>query len=404
MNELTSLGLILLLALAAGHLVKFLRVPEVTGYILIGVLLGPSVLAWINGSNLQALGVFSEVALGLILFSIGSVFELRHFRRVGPRAIILTLTESLLVAGLLVWSMRAMGQSWEVALLLAAIGMETAAASSLMVLRETNATGPLTETLTAFLAVNNVFCLLCFTVVAGGIAIHQSLAGETTTRAAVYASLFDLVWQLVGSAALGYLVGLLLASWASRVVEHGETLILLTGCILLAVGLAVLLHLSTLVTSLAIGATTANLSGHSRRILDVQSRTDPPFYAIFFVIAGANLHLSMLKSVGILGVVYIAARAIGKLAGGRLGMIGASLPAPVRRYMGMTLLPHAGLAIGLAISLEQLLPNLGPPVATIVLSAVLIYEIIGPFNTRLALVWTGETREETPGAEAAELS
>ncbi|HEU5452021.1 MAG TPA: cation:proton antiporter [Terriglobales bacterium] len=404
MNELTSLGLILLLALAAGHLVKFLRVPEVTGYILIGVILGPSVLAWINGSNLQALGVFSEVALGLILFSIGSVFELRHFRRVGPRAIILTMTESLLVAGLLVWSMRAMGQSWEVALLLGAIGMETAAASSLMVLRETNATGPLTETLTAFLAVNNVFCLLCFTIVAGGIAIHQSLAGEATTGAAVYASLFDLVWQLVGSAALGYLVGLLLAAWASRVVEHGETLILLTGCILLAVGLAVLLHLSTLVTSLAIGATTANLSGHSRRILNVQSRTDPPFYAIFFVIAGANLHLSMLKTVGILGLVYIAARAIGKLAGGRLGMIGTSLPVPVRKYMGMTLLPHAGLAIGLAISLEQLLPTLGPPVATIVLSAVLIYEIIGPFNTRLALVWAGETRDEAPSTEAAELS
>ena len=403
MNELTSLGLILLLALAAGHLVKFVRVPEVTGYILMGVMLGPSVLAWINSGNLQTLGVFSEVALGLILFSIGSVFEVRHFRRVGPRAVTLTLTESLLVAALLIGGMRALGQSWEIALLLGVIGMETAAASSLMVLRETNATGPLTETLLSFLAVNNVFCLLCFTLVAGGITVHQSFAGESTATT-VYASLYDLVWQLVGSAALGYLVGLLLAAWSSRVVEHGETLILLTGCILLAVGLAVLLHLSTLVTSLAIGATTANLSEDSRRLLEVQSRTDPPFYAIFFVIAGANLHLSMLKTVGMLGAVYLVARAIGKLAGGRLGMIGAAVPPQVRRYMGMALLPHAGLAIGLAISLEQLLPDLGPPVATVVLSAVLIYEIVGPFNTRLALLWAGETRPDEPELAAGELS
>ena len=131
MNELSSLGVILLLALLAGHLVKFLRIPEVTGYVLAGVAMGPSVMGWVSSENLAALQVLSEVALGLILFSIGSVFEFSRFARMGQRILYLTLAESLLAAALVTLGMLLAGQPWQVSLLLGAVAMATAPASTL---------------------------------------------------------------------------------------------------------------------------------------------------------------------------------------------------------------------------------------------------------------------------------
>ena len=154
MNELTSLGLILLLALLAGHLVKVVRIPEVTGYILAGIALGPSVLGWVTAENLTALEVLSEVALGLILFSIGSVFQFSRFRRLGRQFLYLTLAESVLASVIVTVSVLALGQPWQVALLLGAIAIATAPASTLMVIRECDSSGPLTDNLLGIIAVN----------------------------------------------------------------------------------------------------------------------------------------------------------------------------------------------------------------------------------------------------------
>jgi Kef-type K+ transport system membrane component KefB len=266
-NELASVGLILLLALLAGHLVKIVRVPEVTGYILAGVLVGPSGFGWITHDNLMALDVFSEVALGLILFSIGGFFELSRVRAFGMKIAAVTFTEASLAALLVGGGMLAVGQPWPVALLLGAIAMETAAASTLMVMRECNSEGPLTDTLTGIIAVNNVFCLVAFTVALS--IVELSSRTTSSVAEAIGIGLFPVVWQTVGSLALGYLLGLLLASWASQVHEHGEILILLAGSVLLAVGVSNMLGLSPLSASLAVGATMVNMSVRSQALFHV---------------------------------------------------------------------------------------------------------------------------------------
>lgn len=247
-NELASLGVILLVALLAGHVVKFLGVPEVTGYILAGVLLGPAGAALVSHEALESLKVFSEVALGLILFSIGSVFELAQFRRVGRGVALLTAVESLLTATMVGLGLLAVGQPLTVALLLGVIAMETAAASTLMVMRECNSDGPLTQTLAGVIALNNIVCLTGFLVVAAGLDLVRQGAVAGVDWTVLYRTLYPLAWQLVGSAALGFVVGVLLAVWASKVIEHGA-----------------------------------------------------PLYAIFFVIAGADLNLSLLPSIGLIG-------------------------------------------------------------------------------------------------------
>jgi len=395
MNELSSLGLILLVALLAGHLVKFLRLPEVVGYIAVGVVVGPSVMGWVSQENLATLSVFSQVALGLILFSVGSIFDLQRVQSVGLRVLRVTLAESLLAALLVSTAMLALGQSWQVSLLLGSIAMATAPASTLMVIRECNASGPLTDTLLGVIGVNNILCLTAFAAVAAAIDLSANIGGGREFFYTFYRSVYPLVWQLVGSVALGFLVGLLLASWATRVTEHGELLILVTGCVLLCVGVALLLELSTLLASLAVGATMVNLSADSRRLYHALSSSDPPFYAIFFVMAGSDLNLALLKTMGILGVVYVLARISGKFIGAKISARREGLEDVVQRLLGFGLIAQAGLALGLVVTINRRYPDLAPGIATVVLAAVAISELVGPVAIRLAIVQSGEAREHS---------
>lgn len=389
MNELTSIGLILLLALMAGHLVKVLRIPEVTGYILVGIALGPSVLGWLSQDNLVALGVLSEVALGLILFSVGSVFEFSLFRRIGRQVFVVTLAESTLAAVLVTGGSLWLGQSWPVSLLLGAIATATAPASTLMVIREVDSAGPLTDNLLGIIAVNNLLCISLFGFVAAGIDLNTGLEGLTSNEM-FYRAAFWFLWEILGSAALGYLVGLLVAGWSTHVTESGEMLILLAGSILLCVGVSRALSLSPLVASLAVGATMVNLTGRSRHLFGALSNTDPPFYAIFFVIAGAELDVARIPAMGALGVVYVVGRAAGKFTGARFAAGRLGLSENVRRFLGFALQAQAGLAVGLTLAVNGRYPEMAPVITTVVLASVAVFEMIGPASTRFALVRAGE--------------
>jgi Kef-type K+ transport system membrane component KefB len=276
--------------------------------------------------------------------------------------------------------------------------METAAASTLMVIRECDARGPLSESLIGTIGVNNVLCLTGFYLVSAAIDFGAAF-GTGEVAGALYQSVFPLVWQLAGSAALGYLIGLLIASWAVKVEEHGEVLILLTGCVLLCVGVSMLLELSSLVASLSVGVTMVNLSQHSRRLFQALSHTDPPFYAVFFVIAGADLNVALLKTMGLMGAVYVVGRAAGKFFGARWAAGRTTLPAQVRSLLGYGLISQAGLAVGLALAIGRRFPELAPGVVTVVLAAVVVNEMVGPLSARLAILRSGESRPRAMNAE-----
>lgn len=395
MDHLASLGIILLFALLVGELAKLIRVPEVTGYILAGVLVGPSGAGWISHEHLGTLEIFSEVALGLILFSIGSNFEFGRMRAIGSRVLRITLVESPLSAALVAGGMLLFGQPWTVAVLLGIISMETAAATTLMVIRENDAEGPMTDTLQGIIGVNNVLTLVGF-LLFGAVMELTGAAGGAQPK--LYEALYPPVWQLVGAAALGFLIGLTLASWIAALHGEAETLILVAGCVLLCVGAAKMLEVSPLIASLSVGATMVNLTDKSRRFFTALAKTDPPLYAIFFVIAGADLNLSLLASLGMLGFVYVAGRALGKVGGSSLVAGKAGLPGEKGKMLGFSLLAQAGLAIGLVLTVDRRFPDIAPIVSTVVLAAVAVFEIVGPLSVRFALVRSGEARP----AQAAE--
>jgi Kef-type K+ transport system membrane component KefB len=268
-----------------------------------------------------------------------------------------------------------------------------------MVIRECDSAGPLTDSLLGIIAVNNLLCISVFGVVAAAVDISTGVSGLGTADT-LYRSGFWFVWQLVGSAALGYLMGLLLAAWGSHVTERGERLILLAGALLFCVGISRTLNLSALVTSLAVGATMANLSGRSRQLFGALSNTDPPFYAIFFVIAGAELDLGQVPAMGVLGLVYVVGRAAGKFAGARLAAWQLGLEPRVQKFLGFALQAQAGLAVGLTLAVDSRYPQFAPVVSTVVLSSVAVFEMIGPASTRFALVRAGEAGAERPAPAA----
>lgn len=390
MNEILSVGLILMAALIAGHLAQLVRVPEVTGYLLVGVIIGPSALDLISHDNIVTLGFLSEIALGLILFNIGAIFEASTFARVGPGVIRVTLWEASLAFVLVAAVLLSAGLTLPLALLLGVVAMETAPATTLMVLNEYDAKGPMTDRLLAMVALNNMYVLIAFGIVSAGLTLFAAQDGGWFLS--TYRALHGLAWTVVGSIALGALIGVATDLWAARAKESGEAMILAIGVVLIAVGASRWLGLSPLISTLALGATVANSSVHGDRLLRALGSADPPLYAAFFVLAGAELVPSAVLELGAAGAGYALARAFGKIGGARIGLRGQDVPVRVRQQLGYCLVSSSSLALGLTIQIRSAFPEYAMTVTGIVLAAIVIFEVIGPLLTRRALMVTGEAR------------
>lgn len=388
MNEILSVGLILMAALVAGHLAQLIRIPEVTGYIVVGLLIGPATLDVISEENLRALGFLSEVAIGLILFTIGAIFEASTVARVGRRVLRITLWEASTAFVLVGVSLLAVGLPWPVALLLASVAMETAPATTLMVLNEYNARGPLSDRLRALIAMNNMYVLVVFGLAT--MVVGFATAPEASWSIALYRAVHGLLWTVVGSIALGAVLGVATDLWTSRAKEGGESMMLAAGVVLIAVGTSRWLGLSPLIATLALGATVANTSVHGDRLVRALGETGPPLYAAFFVLAGAELVPSSLFALGAAGAAYTLARAVGKVTGAWMGLRGDDVPAAVRRHFGFCLISSSSLAVGLTLQIRSTFPELAVTTTGIILAAVLVFEIVGPLLTRRALLSTGE--------------
>jgi len=387
MNEILSVGLILLAALVAGHVAQLVRIPEVTGYLAIGLLIGPAGLDVISHDNVVTLGFLSEIALGLILFNIGSIFEISTITRVGAEAARITLWEASSALVLVSASLWLLGLEWPLAVLLGVVAMETAPATTIMVLNEYDARGPLTDRLRALVALNNTYVLVAFGLVS---ALLTLLGEQTGAAGAGYRAAHGLAWTTIGSISLGAVLGLVTDAWAARAQEDGEAMMLSAGVVLITVGASRWLGVSPLIATLALGATVANASRHGQRLLSALGSADPPLYAAFFVLAGAELAPSSVMSLGPAGLAYAAARTLGKLAGARVGIRGAQVPAAVRRHFGFCLISSSSLAVGLTLQIRDAFPAYAATTTAIVLAGVLIFEVVGPLLTRRALVMTGE--------------
>ncbi|NLC53689.1 MAG: cation:proton antiporter, partial [Firmicutes bacterium] len=219
------------------------------------------------------------------------------------------------------------------------------------------------------------------------------LAGKVS--GGVVAMIAAPLWELFGSILLGIVFAVILLLLASRLREKPDKMVLALGMIFLQAGLAEFLNLSALLAGMTMGCVAVNLlRRHSEELFRLVSTVDTPIYVLFFVLAGANLQLDLLAKVGLVGVAYIVSRIIGKVGGATCGAIISKAPEVVRKYLGLGLIPQAGVAIGLTLLVQQDFPEIASMVTTVILGSVVVYEIIGPFFAKMAIMKAGEARAD----------
>ena len=292
--------LIVAIAMAAGllfsrgaHLVKL---PNVTAFLVAGLVIGPCVAGIISKEQAASMGVISEAALGFIAYSIGGEFKLSYLKEIGKAPLTITAFQGLTTALCVDVGLIALGFDVPLSLLLGAIGLATAPAATLMVVRQYKAKGPVTQMLLPVVAMDDALGLMVFSISAS--VAQGMLGGEMTVQSMVLSPLIE----IVGSFALGAALGLVLAFCARFFASRGNKLALSIACVLAGVGLCDLLNLSSLLVCMMIGAVMVNLSQQREVLIEQCNRFTPPLFLLFFVLSGADLDLSVLPSVGLIGV------------------------------------------------------------------------------------------------------
>jgi Kef-type K+ transport system membrane component KefB len=385
LSTLFYLALILLTGLIMGRAVKMAQLPNVTGYLLAGLLLGPSVLRLLPSGVVSDLGLVSEMALALIALTIGAEFKYSTLKKVGIAPIIIAIFEALTAMLLVTVVLLILGFGVEIALLLGAIASATAPAATVMVIKQYRAKGPVTTTLLSVVALDDAVALIAFGF---SMAVVNTLRypGEVSLALSIAKPFIE----IIGSVVIGLALGLLFRIPLRFFKKTSNQLIITLGFAFLGSSLATMLGLSPLLLCMCMGATIINFCAEGADILDIVDYITPPIFVLFFVVSGADLNLSILPQIGIIGVAYVVVRVIGKVAGASVGAALAKAAPNIRKYIGFTLIPQAGVAIGLSLLAAEVLPETGPQIKAVVLCATLIYEMVGPVCTKLALKRAGE--------------
>lgn len=386
MSILLSLGLAMAIGLLLTRVVKLFNLPNVTGYLIAGLLVGPYCFNFITDEYLETFKIITTVALGFIAFSIGSEFQIKTLRYVGKNAVIITCFEALTAVLLVNVVLHFAGFPLPISLILGAISAATAPAATLMVVRQYKANGPVTQTLLPVVALDDAVGLMVYSV---SVALAKTFCtdAEMTFATVVVAPIVEIVSSLAIGAALGGILTLCMRFFHSR----ANRLCLMLTVVILGVAISEKLDLSALLLCMMIGAVFCNLNKESEKILDGCERWTPPVFMLFFVISGAGLDFSVLKTVGLLGILYIVFRSIGKYLGAFLGATVVKAEPNIRKYLGITLLPQAGVAVGMAQMVMTELPlEYATKIRTVVLCATLVYELFGPVLTKISLKKAGE--------------
>ena len=419
------LAILLLAALLSTRLMKVLKLPNVTGYIVTGIIMGPFVFGVLFNNftyegikeslifnYVNRLSWVSQVALGFIAFSIGTSFKTSVLKTVGKRVIIITILEALaasifvLIALLVAHFIMPDRVPLSLALTLAAIASATAPAATLMVIKQYNAKGPLVNTLLPVVALDDAAALILFAILFQ-VATNLSTGGEFSIYAMLFKPIIEILISVAIGAALGGLISLINKIFKSR----NNKLVLCIFTVFAAVGLYVLFkqpymggfELSSLLICMMAGALFTNLAKDSMRTLDVLDRFTSPIYMMFFVFSGASLDLTIFFNnngliVLLIALIYLIFRVIGKYLGALSGATITRCEPQVKKYLGLTLIPQAGVAIGLATTASSLfgasedpiIKQTGALIIAIILTSTLVYELIGPLVSKYALTKAGE--------------
>lgn len=414
MNNTASILLSLSIALLAGlllsRLVKKFQLPAVTAYLIAGVLIGPFALGALNipgigitTGQLEGFGIISDVALGFIAFSMGNEFRLAQLKKIGKQATVIGIFQAIfttiIVDAALILLHLSMPDKLTLpaAIVLGAVATATAPAATLMVVKQYKAKGPVTDLLLPVVALDDAVGLVVFAVSFG---VAKSLSTGTVDILSV---IVEPVLEVILSLLLGLVMGGIFTFCEKFFHSRSKRMAVSVTFVMMTVAISSLkfdvghfhVGFSSLLACMMLGTIFCNFCDVSEELMDRADRWTAPILILFFVISGAELELSVFAdaAVVITGIVYIIARSIGKYTGSGISAKMTKCSPNIVKYLGITLLPQAGVALGMAIKAIELGPD-GAIVRNITLFAVLIYEIVGPFLTKIALTKAGDIQAE----------
>ena len=392
MQTVLSLAVAMVFGLLLTRPAKLIHLPNVTAYLVAGLLIGPYCLNVFRESDAAATGVLTSIALGFIAFSIGVEFKFSHIKKIGSSSITITLLQACLATLLVDVTLIAFGFPLPLSLTLGAIAAATAPAATLMVVRQYHARGPVTSTLLPVVAMDDAIGLVLFSV---SLSVAQAFSGGTglTVRSMLLEPLAEIFLSLLIGSAIGLLIAVSMRFFHSKT----NRLSIAVAAVLAGSAIASIFNLSSLLLCMAIGACLVNIRKDAEAVMEVTDNWTPPLFMLFFVLSGAELDLAVVPTVGLVGILYLIARSIGKYFGSYFGAAIVKANPNIRKYLGITLLPQAGVAIGMAQVALTALPSFGTKIQAVVLSATLIYELIGPLLTKMALTAAGEIERSEAG-------
>lgn len=392
MQAVLSLAVAMVFGLLLTRPAKLIHLPNVTAYLVAGLIVGPYCLNVFHEGDTAVISVLTSIALGFIAFSIGVEFKFSHIKKIGSSSITITILQACLATLLVDVTLIAFGFPLPLSLTLGAIAAATAPAATLMVVRQYHAKGPVTSTLLPVVAMDDAIGLVLFSV---SLSVSQALSGSggLTVRSMLLEPLAEIVLSLVVGCAIGLLIAVSMRFFHSK----ANRLSIAVTAVLAGSAIASIFNLSSLLLCMAIGACLINLRNDAESVLEVTDSWTPPLFMLFFVLSGAELDLAVVPTVGLVGILYLVARSLGKYFGSFLGASIVKASPNIRKYLGITLLPQAGVAIGMAQVALTALPAYGTKIQAVVLSATLIYELIGPVLTKMALTAAGEIEQSGKG-------
>jgi Kef-type K+ transport system membrane component KefB len=379
---LLTLGGLLLVGLVADEIGRRTRLPRVTLLILFGVAAGPSGFDLLPRAFQDWYEFLASVALTMVAFLLGGKLSLAALRNHGKEILAISIAVVTVTALFVGIGLILIGTPVLIALLLAGIATSTAPAATQDVVRQNRAKGPFTDTLLGVVAADDAWGLVVFSFL---LVLAKAIAGDGGL-----AILGLGLWELGGALAVGAAVGLPAAFLTGRLKPGEPMQAEALGLVFLCAGLAIWLEVSFLLAGMVAGAIVVNLAKHHSRPFHEIERIEWPFIVFFFVLAGASLRLDSLYDIGLIGLAYLVLRTLARVLGGWIGGIAVDAPILHRRWIGLALIPQAGVALGMALVAANHFPQLGETLLAVTVGTTIVFEVAGPYFTQRALQKVGE--------------
>ena len=391
-TKVLVLAVIILSGYLGGRLLRLLKMPMVVGYLVAGMILGPSITGYVTLEMNSELELVKILGLGMIAILIGGELELKKIKHLSRAIFGITIVQVLGAAIVVFVVMYFVVQlPLTMSLLLGALATATAPASPVAVIREYNARGPFTSTLLGVVALDDAICILFFGLVSAVVALL--LGGMSVSLGAIMFALSEVGFSIL----LGIATGVTLTLVFPRLINRRHKVTVLLGVVLLNSGLAYAYHLSPLMVNMVCGFVIANLYRKPDE-LNFLEDVEMPIILIFFTLAGASLQFDILFENWLWAAVYILARGFGKVGGAFLGARLVGAEEVVQKYLGFAMFSKAGLTIGLLMLVTDRFPELAVTIVAIELAAVSVCELIGPLGTRFAILKSGEAYNSVLGS------